>query len=402
MGNKGVPPLDLVYSTKKNPQRIKPNDPQGCHESKDPSPSDYWLKSGVVLKDLLDASASDVNLNDTIQDVSAGDGNWQFDNFSDCLPNGVVNEIAGYHSACPELGNDRLIWNESHDGSFSVKSAYSVIRDFSNINVGSNRRNLWHWRGPTRAKHFLWLTIKGGLKTKCFLWEHGLITSSLCPLCGLHDESSQHNMRDCPKVQEVWNLLLKPSRFGPSRSESIVDWIFSNISSKGTSNGGLPWHLLFGVTCWCIWKYRNAVVFSDETWDPNKIVSTSMHLACEFVSCCQRVILPNRPMTPYTAPVRWLPPRDGWVKWNVDGSVVGRHQQASSGCVPRDSSGRWLYGLVRNIGSSSISCAELASKFLIFTGRGIVWLTLLPSLGITLPGVSMSFLILHLLFPVVY
>ncbi|KAJ1425768.1 Ribonuclease H-like superfamily [Sesbania bispinosa] len=294
-----------------------------------------------------------------LEDVSAGDGNWHFDNFSDCLPNVVVNEIAGYHPACPELGNDRLIWNASHDGSFSVKLAYSVIRDFSNVNVGSYGRNLWHWRGPTRAKHFLWLTIKGGLKTNCFLWERGLIPSSLFPLCGSHDESSQHIMRDCPKVQEVWDLLLKPSRFGPSRSNSTVEWIFSNISSKGTSNGGLPWQLLFGVTCWCIWKSRNAVVFSDETWDPNKIVSTSMHLAREFVSCCQRDSLPNHSMTPFTAPVRWLPPRDGWVKWNVDGSVVGRQQQAASGCVLRDSSGRWLYGLVRNIGSSTVSCAEL-------------------------------------------
>ncbi|KAJ1416902.1 Reverse transcriptase zinc-binding domain [Sesbania bispinosa] len=209
--------------------------------------TDCWLKSGVVLKDLLNANASDVNLNATIQDVSSRDGSWSFDSFSGCFPTDVVNEIAGFHSACPELGNDRLIWNSSHDGSFSVKSGYGVIRDFPTASIGSNWRNLWHWRGPTRAKYFLWLAVKGGLKTNYFLWERGLNSSSLCSVCGSHDESTLHIMCDCPKVQRVWNLLLKPSRFRPLRSDSLVDWIFSNISSKGSSNGGLPWHLIFGV-----------------------------------------------------------------------------------------------------------------------------------------------------------
>ncbi|KAJ1418752.1 Ribonuclease H-like superfamily [Sesbania bispinosa] len=49
----------------------------------------------------------------------------------------------------------------------------------------------------------------------------------------------------------------------------------------------------------------------------------------------------------------------GWVKWNLDGSVIGPGSLASSGCVLRDSDGRWLHGLARNIGSTSITCAEL-------------------------------------------
>ncbi|KAJ1393560.1 Ribonuclease H-like superfamily [Sesbania bispinosa] len=49
----------------------------------------------------------------------------------------------------------------------------------------------------------------------------------------------------------------------------------------------------------------------------------------------------------------------GWVKWNLDGSVIGPGSLASSGCVLRDSDGRWLHGLARNIGSTFITCAEL-------------------------------------------
>ncbi|KAJ1377413.1 Ribonuclease H-like superfamily [Sesbania bispinosa] len=67
----------------------------------------------------------------------------------------------------------------------------------------------------------------------------------------------------------------------------------------------------------------------------------------------------HRSLIPITSFMRWSPPREGWVKWNVDGSVIGRQHQASSGCVLRDNTGKWLCGLVRNIGSTSVTCAEL-------------------------------------------
>ncbi|KAJ1392358.1 Reverse transcriptase-like [Sesbania bispinosa] len=76
-------------------------------------------------------------------------------------------------------------------------------------------------------------------------------------------------------------------------------------------------------------------------------------------NCCQQVTPLHRTRASANYLVRWSPLCDGWVKWNLDGSVQGRHQLASSGSVLLDSSGRWLCGMVRNIGSASVTCAEL-------------------------------------------
>ncbi|KAJ1393764.1 hypothetical protein SESBI_34726 [Sesbania bispinosa] len=62
---------------------------------------------------------------------------------------------------------------------------------------------------------------------------------------------------------------------------------------------------------------------------------------------------------PLTRHVGWTPPSQGWVKWNLDGSVITLGVGASSGCVLRDDMGRWLPGAICNIGHASITVAEL-------------------------------------------
>ncbi|KAJ1437590.1 Ribonuclease H-like superfamily [Sesbania bispinosa] len=101
-------------------------------------------------------------------------------------------------AGCEDVGPDRVIWKFSHDGSFSTNSAYNCIRDFPS-STNSDWKNLWHWEGPIRAKYFLWLAVKGGLKTNCLRWERGLSDSDSCPLCGVRVETDAHILRDCSK-----------------------------------------------------------------------------------------------------------------------------------------------------------------------------------------------------------
>ncbi|XP_057432927.1 uncharacterized protein LOC130725742 [Lotus japonicus] len=54
----------------------------------------------------------------------------------------------------------------------------------------------------------------------------------------------------------------------------------------------------------------------------------------------------------------WLLPQVGWVKYNVDGSVWASGEAACGG-VLRDSSGRWLQGFCRRLGTSNALLAEL-------------------------------------------
>lgn len=66
----------------------------------------------------------------------------------------------------------------------------------------------------------------------------------------------------------------------------------------------------------------------------------------------------------------WSVPNRGWVKINSDGSVRGRELRASAGGLLRDDNGRWIVGYGRNIGSCSISKAELWG---ILDGLTVAW-----------------------------
>ncbi|KAJ1424784.1 Ribonuclease H-like superfamily [Sesbania bispinosa] len=172
-----------------------------------------------------------------------------------------------------DLGNDHLIWKYSDDGNFSTQSTYASIRDFP-PSSGSNWKHLWQWHGPTRAKYFLWLAVKGGLKTNCLRWERGTSTSDTCPLCGVNVETAAHIIRDCAK------------------------------------------HSVVGVTRRSIYRQ-----------------------------------------------VGWTPLVEGWVKWNLDGSVIS--QGASNGGILLDSWGNWLTGLGDTsvwFGSDSITAVNFVKK----------------------------------------
>lgn len=56
--------------------------------------------------------------------------------------------------------------------------------------------------------------------------------------------------------------------------------------------------------------------------------------------------------------IRWVPPKDDWVKINSDGAVKGVEQRAFVGGVIRDRQGNWIKGHCRNI----VICSALQSE----------------------------------------
>ena len=55
----------------------------------------------------------------------------------------------------------------------------------------------------------------------------------------------------------------------------------------------------------------------------------------------------------------WTKPPIGWVKLNIDETMYGNLVKVGGGGVLRSSSGDWICGFVRRIGSTSSTVAEL-------------------------------------------
>ncbi|CAN1748078.1 Putative ribonuclease H protein At1g65750 [Linum perenne] len=66
----------------------------------------------------------------------------------------------------------------------------------------------------------------------------------------------------------------------------------------------------------------------------------------------------------------WIPPPDGWVKINIDGSVIQHTNSAAAGGIIRDGQGRKLEAFAANLGTCSIMRAELRAAEI---GLHIVW-----------------------------
>ncbi|KAJ1379834.1 Reverse transcriptase zinc-binding domain [Sesbania bispinosa] len=310
------------------------------------------------VKDINDLAVQDVPVTkvyEFVKELSLGDGSWLFDRISPWLPTTTVAKISSRMAGRDDLGSDRIIWRLSNDGTFTTKSAYNSILNFPSTTNSTQWRHLWHWQGPVRAKYFLWLVVKGGLKTNLLRWERGCSDSSICPLCHIHEESDSHILRDCTFVAEVWDLIFCRDRHGLQMDVPLTSWIFQHVGLQFVHQSGVSYSLLFGITCWLIWRYRNDVIFQDFNWDPIQVANHIWTSARDFLLAmgCQLPAVSSRQCI--SKDVGWEPPKDGWVKWDLDGSVRLQGVSATSGCVLRNSLGRWITGVTRNIGQATIT-----------------------------------------------
>ncbi|KAA3466117.1 Non-LTR retroelement reverse transcriptase [Gossypium australe] len=124
-----------------------------------------------------------------------------------------------------------------------------------------------------------------------------------CPRCATLCESGIHIVQDCP---------------------------FSKADKGHYGSKDFEWQPIFSIICWLLWKNRN-----------------------HFVSYGQRVIQLPVPIClshPMVTNYHWSPPKDGWIKLNMDGAVPSNNANASIGGVLRDSNVMWLCGYTMLLG----------------------------------------------------
>ncbi|PNX96332.1 hypothetical protein L195_g019536 [Trifolium pratense] len=163
--------------------------------------SDTWLPSRIVLNEVTRQQINQTLANKTVEYFSDNNGNWTLQEVLHLLPDHVIEQIRWCTAASDHLGEDKLSWPYSSNGTFSVKSAYELL-----LNITALGRifwnNVWKWEGPQKIMCFLWLVINDGLKTndkRCWL-----STQSNCPLYLTESEKAIHLLRDCELVKPIW------------------------------------------------------------------------------------------------------------------------------------------------------------------------------------------------------
>ncbi|CAN1139782.1 Putative ribonuclease H protein At1g65750 [Linum perenne] len=319
-----------------------------------------WVDSGIHLADFAEEEA-EINLEDSVASFVDDTGGWDFSRLHPILPAEAIEMIAGMSPPAASQGEDQWIWGLSKDGKFTIKSAYLLLQ---NASSGQDMWNsIWQWKGPNRVRLFLWLAIQDKLLTNSQRQRRHLSSDATCSTCQDPNEDVSHVIRDCKFALEVWHLIGNFDLDSMAWNCQLSEWISKSLYSP---NG-----LLFGLICWCLWKSRNGRIFSNST-DTARQVAARIVTWTNIVKHAMERDLMSSNLNRRYAPtqIAWTPGPTNWMVLNTDGSVLQPSSKAAAGGLLRDALGRCRAAFSLNLGSCSITRAEIRG---VIFGLQLAW-----------------------------
>ncbi|KAF7843890.1 putative ribonuclease H protein [Senna tora] len=312
--------------------------------------SDCWVPNCNRLCDIVVAPIPNELLNAKVSDLVTPSGDWDWQPFDYLLLDYARWRIAAIFPPSNGMGQDRVAWKYSKDGGFNVKTAYQSIVGVDTGTEDIFLRKVWCLRVPQRVKSFLWICGHNKLLTNVERVKRGMTDLSFCMRCNRSCEDSLHAIRDCPRVQNTWMRLVKPSFWPIFFGSDLHSWLKLNLyKNLGSANSN--------------WGMNNAMdIFFTII---QRVHNYNSDFEALLDSSQQKPVQVSRV-------VRWIPPDEGLVKVNVDGAVsrVGE-QSAACGGIICDDSGCYIVGFTRRLGSCSSNQAELWS---VYMGLYTAWL----------------------------
>jgi hypothetical protein len=175
---------------------------------------------------LIFSSASGLSCEAKVSDlIDVSVKGWKCSLIDSSFPAYVANIIKNI-PLCPSLPPNKIIWDGTSNGVFSVISAYHLGWDLLNSKKGecsssSNRsdfwKKLWAINAPNSLKKFLWRACQNLLPFKQNLLRKSVVDNALCPCCNLVEESIVHALWNCPGPQDVWGC-------GPILFQKCPSW----------------------------------------------------------------------------------------------------------------------------------------------------------------------------------
>ncbi|KAJ9680532.1 hypothetical protein PVL29_019761 [Vitis rotundifolia] len=157
---------------------------------------------------------------------------------------------------------DRMVWNVTKNGIFSVKSCFNSLDNSSAVPFPW--RIIWSPFVPTKVGFFAWEASWGKVLTQDQLKRRGWNLANRCSLCCHEEETINHILIHCSKAKVLWDLLF--SLFGVnwvlpfSVRDTLLGW-HAPLKDKKHSK---VWQAAPLCLFWMIWKERNRIVFENE------------------------------------------------------------------------------------------------------------------------------------------
>ncbi|CAN1832077.1 Putative ribonuclease H protein At1g65750 [Linum perenne] len=326
---------------------------------------DRWVDSGDRLIDITSGNTSAIDVDQPVAAFVTANGEWNWSLFNQFLSRDGCLQVAGMSPPSAGAGEDRITWGLERDGHFRIRSAYLLAAEEEGGTLDPIWRLIWRWKGPQRIRQFLWLVAHNRLLTNSERHRRHLAEIGACQVCPGLEESVLHVLRDCPLASATWELLTLPSGDQTFFQTPLLQWIEGFIWKPELC-------LLFGVTCWWLWRARNDRVFNNKLTTADGLtrhIQAWVALVGDTLDR-DRFISHTGPPTRTGEQISWEPAPPEWVTLNSDGSVLSESGQAAAGGLIRNSQGRCLAAFSMNLGNCSITRAELRGAV---SGLQLAW-----------------------------
>jgi hypothetical protein len=184
----------------------------------------------------------------------------------------VVEELKGVlNEAIVSAEVDCWSWRPDKNNIFTVSSTYKLITQLQHSPVQQTQwhayiyQNLWKSPAPSKVSSFVWQLLHDRVPTRNNLVIRQVITEgleSVCPLCGLELETSEHLFMYCNVATKVWQDIFLWLNIPFDRPHSVFS-ILNCVLAAGNPKGNKGRMMIACAVFWMLWKFRNQAVFDN-------------------------------------------------------------------------------------------------------------------------------------------
>ena len=266
---------------------------------------------------------------------------------------------------------DSVAWHFNKKGVFSVKSAYHVLEDEAetklvrqkgetsrhSLNSGQKMWNkLWGVPVPPKIKQCVWRVAHNSLAHKMNIKSKKISLDTRCPVCFRYDEDGAHCFFKCKEVRKVWRELgLENIRLKLANLLSAMEVVAEILRQREDMC------IVVFVLIWKWWSVRNKVNVGELMPSAQTTVSAIRDMVQDILKEGSRI---NHHQS-LEVQQGWLPPAEGILKINIDGSFMPGTSKGAWGFVIRSHDGAIVIAGAGSLGPvhDALMAKMMACKF---------------------------------------
>ncbi|GJW49001.1 RNA-directed DNA polymerase, eukaryota [Tanacetum coccineum] len=180
---------------------------------------------------------------------------------------------------------DRWYWDLNGCGEFCVKDVRNLLD--AHFLPKEDHATRWVKLVPSKINVLAWKVSLDRLPTRLNLISRGVtVSSSSCPVCDSAPEDLSHLLFSCSMASDVYRLVCRWWNIGCPSIGSYSDWLSWFFSIRLGSKVKRMLEGVFYVTWWCLWNFRNQLLFADKK--PRKDTFFDDIVALSFLWCNSR------------------------------------------------------------------------------------------------------------------